>query len=427
MQRRNKILITFVALLCFGSVFAQDRIGSPYTRYGVGDLLSRNFGDSKAMGGTSLALNSGNKLYVANPASYAAIDSLRFVMEVGLTSAFKSMQTSSNQAVLSDINLDYLSFGFPVTKWWGASVGLLPYSNVGYDLMMTETYQGIDASYHYQGAGGLNQVYIGSSFNPFDGLSLGVNMNYMFGSIHRTNAVEFPSDVSGMINMTEKNSTYFSDVYFSVGMQYELHLKEDHDLNIGLVWENGSNLNAKRDLFVTNALSTLTSSPVDTLFYNGTEEGTVSLPMCIGGGLAYYYSDKLILAADYYLQDWSDAESFGETDSLGVSQRVSFGMEWTPEGRMSPGLDYWKKVRYRAGAFYNNTYLNFNNGETQINDFGISFGLGLPVKRSNTTFNLSLELGQRGSLENSLVREQYVVFGMNFTLSDIWFIKRKFD
>ncbi|MDA3911360.1 MAG: hypothetical protein PF448_08395 [Bacteroidales bacterium] len=427
MQKLIRWFFAFLALACVGSAFAQDRIGSPYTRYGVGDLLSRNFGDSKAMGGTSLALRSTNKLYVANPASYSAIDSLNFVMEVGLTAALKRMESENQNAVLNDFNLDYLSFGFPVTNWWGASFGLLPYSNVGYDLMSTESFQGLEANYHYAGSGGMNQAYFGSSFKLNKSLSLGVNVNYLFGSIHRTNAVTFSRDDPGMVNVTEKNSMYFSDFYLSLGLQYDWQLNDDNNLTLGLMWENNSELNAKQDLLVTNALSISSSAVIDTLLFQGDQEGTVTLPMSVGAGVAYEHSDKLILAADFYLQDWTNAQMFGETDSLGLSQRVSLGVEWTPDGKNSPGLKYWKKVRYRGGAYYNNTYLQFNQGDTQIDDFGISFGLGLPLKRSNTTFNLSLELGQRGSLQNNLVREQYLVVGMNFSLSDIWFIKRKFD
>lgn len=427
MQRLSKCILTLLAVLSVSVLFAQNRTGSPYTRYGVGDLLSRNFGDSRAMGGSSLAMRSPDKLYVANPASYSAIDSLHFVMELGLSSSFKQMQSGDQSVTMSDMNLSYLSFGFPVTSWWGASAGILPYSNVGYDLISTESSFGLDQEYNYYGSGGLNQAYIGNSFSPMKNLSLGININYMFGNIYQSNSVSFEGENEGMLDIIQKNSMYFSDFYFTFGAQYKWELNKNHSLTFGAIWENNNSLNAKRDLLVTNMLSDGGSSAIDTLEFVSDEEGSVTLPMSAGFGLSYQYKDVLTLAGDVYIQDWSDSEMFGETDSLGVSQRVSFGAEYTPDGKYSPSMKYLKKVRYRAGVYYNDTYLQFDQGKTKINDFGISFGLGLPMKRSNTTFNLSLELGQRGSLDNNLVREQYVMFGMNFTLSDIWFIKRKFD
>ncbi|PLX06787.1 MAG: hypothetical protein C0596_13870 [Marinilabiliales bacterium] len=68
-----------------------------------------------------------------------------------------------------------------------------------------------------------------------------------------------------------------------------------------------------------------------------------------------------------------------------------------------------------------------STGETAINDFGISFGLGLPMKRSRTSFNLSMELGQRGSLENNLIKENYAIIGISFNLAETWFVKRRID
>jgi hypothetical protein len=426
---QNKFKWVLGLLLVLGIIvesYSQDKIGSPYTRYGIGDLMSRSFGDSKAMGGTSLALQSGNKLNVSNPASYTSIDSLRFIMEIGLTGAYKTMQSGNQTAAFNDFTLDYLSFGFPITKWWGAAIGLLPYSNVGYDLVSSEIYNGYNTDFHYLGTGGINQVLIGNSFEPFENLSVGVNLNYLFGSIHRNNSVEFERDDTGLLNIYENNSMYFSDFYFSFGGQYIIHLNKNHRITLGAVWENNTPLNTRRYLLVTNSL-TSNNNPIDTLYFAGNETGKVTLPMSLGGGIAYHYSDKLTFAFDYYIQDWSESLIFGESDSLGNSQRVSFGGEWIPAGINSPGLKYWEKVKYRAGVYYNDTYLQFNQGETKIKDFGIGFGLGLPMKRSNTTFNISFEIGQRGTLENNFVKEQYAILGMNFSLSDIWFVKRKFD
>jgi hypothetical protein len=35
---------------------------------------------------------------------------------------------------------------------------------------------------------------------------------------------------------------------------------------------------------------------------------------------------------------------------------------------------------------------------------------------------VGLELGQRGTLKNNLVRERYFLFTLSFNLHDIWFI-----
>ena len=63
----------------------------------------------------------------------------------------------------------------------------------------------------------------------------------------------------------------------------------------------------------------------------------------------------------------------------------------------------------------------------QINDFGISFGLGLPIYRSNSTINISAEFGKRGTTKYNLVRENYAKFNLSANLHDLWFMSRKID
>ncbi len=409
---------------------AQDKTSSPYTRYGLGDLMTKNFGDSRAMGGTDLALRNGSKLYPANAASYSSIDSLHFVMEFGISASAKEMSSGTNNLskITTDFNLDYLSFGFPVTKWWGAAFGLVPYSNVSYNVITSDQSLGYPRDYHYQGNGGINQAFVGSSFKPIDNLSFGFNLNYLFGNIHQLNAVNFADSAEyGMVDITEERILYFNNFYFSGGVHYDYALAEDHRLTLGLACDINSVLNVNRTYLATSALSSKPDVIADTLEYNYKESGEINLPLNIGGGAAYHYKDVLTLATDFRYQDWTNAAIFGEQDSLGTGQRISLGVEYVPDGKNAPIMKYRRNIRYRMGAFFNDTYLEFDQGNTKVNNFGISFGLGLPLKRSNTTFNISLELGQRGSLKNNLVKENYAVLGVNFSFADIWFIKHKYE
>jgi hypothetical protein len=61
----------------------------------------------------------------------------------------------------------------------------------------------------------------------------------------------------------------------------------------------------------------------------------------------------------------------------------------------------------------------------------MSFGLGFPVpiKFTNASVNLGLELGQRGTTDNNLVQEKFIgiYFGLSLSPSVRWFQKRKYD
>jgi len=102
---------------------------------------------------------------------------------------------------------------------------------------------------------------------------------------------------------------------------------------------------------------------------------------------------------------------------------MNLGIEVTPDPDALRG--YFNRVHYRLGGYYSNSYLSIR-GE-QIKDYGITFGVGLPFKGTKTTFNLGMVLGQRGTLDNNLIKENYGIINLSFTLHDFWFFKRKFD
>ena len=64
---------------------------------------------------------------------------------------------------------------------------------------------------------------------------------------------------------------------------------------------------------------------------------------------------------------------------------------------------------------------------TEVNDFGMSFGVGLPMGKQLSNVNLGFELGKRGELNNGLIKENYLNFRLSLTLNDKWFNKRKLD
>ncbi|HOY39036.1 MAG: hypothetical protein KBB11_05195 [Bacteroidales bacterium] len=423
----NKLI--FVLFLITAAYLAEAQNSSPYSRYGLGDLNSRSFGPSRAMGGTAAAFSSGRNLNVVNPASIASVDSMCFIFEFGLESGIRYFKTTNPDlsALSNDTKLSYLAFGFPVTRWWASSIGIMPFSSVGYSIRSSDSTFNVPKYYYYEGSGGINQVYWGNAFLPFRNFRIGVNAYYLFGMQNRSNSVIFSDDSGAYVNVLEENIVYVNDFCFSAGLQYDFALGSKSKLSLGAVFSYPNNLNSRRDVLVTNSLSVGSSSTVDTIYNEDNQRGTVSMPLSAGGGLLYNFDDKLKLAFDYNMQNWSDAKFFNQSDSLGNSNCFRFGAEYLPAGPSRATSKYSQRVAYRFGAFYNNTYINFATYGEQIADFGISFGFGLPLNRSKTSFNISIELGQRGTTRNSLVRETYANLGVNLTLSDVWFIKRKFD
>ncbi|MBT8260753.1 MAG: hypothetical protein KJN82_05525, partial [Bacteroidia bacterium] len=136
---------------------------------------------------------------------------------------------------------------------------------------------------------------------------------------------------------------------------------------------------------------------------------------------------KWFVGADYTLLKTSQYSNPIFTNNSNAnfedSSTFALGGFFIPE--YSSFNKYLKRVVYRAGVHYGNTGLKIN--DESINEFGISFGVGLPVGRVFSNVNLGLELGQRGTTKANLVKENFLNFQLSLSLNDRWFVKRKYN
>ena len=79
-----KHLALTLLLGCAIGVSAQNGTMSPYSNFGYGLLRDHSTSGQRAMGGVGYAMNSGRQINAMNPASYAAIDTLTFIFDMGL-------------------------------------------------------------------------------------------------------------------------------------------------------------------------------------------------------------------------------------------------------------------------------------------------------------------------------------------------------
>ena len=427
-QCRPISVFTFVLLNIFllasGSSNAQTFTSSPYSRYGIGDVNQGSFSQNFAMGSTGIALSNPTFVNLLNPASYSFELT---VFEIGLKS--NSVQLSNDSLIQNSNNtsLAYLAFGIPLTKWWGVSFGLLPYSSVGYNIGNQEDRLNIGSvQYLYEGSGGINKAYIGNSFKIKEKFSVGFNASYLFGTLNKERRAIYDNSLVPF-NTRITNSTVISDFTFDFGVQYKQKLSEKWNLDLGAVYAAEDNINASNHfLAVTYKPGTVNDQIKDTVAFSIDEKGKITLPQSMGFGFSLQRGNNLLIAADYSMKDWSTYKSFGQTDSLKNSSQVSIGAHYTPDpNAVTTVSGYWKIIEYRVGIRYADTHLQLKN--TPIKEYGISFGTGLPLRRSRSVINIGFELGQRGTTESGLIKEQFINANFGITINDKWFKKRKYD
>jgi hypothetical protein len=474
------ILSLFIAHHCsFGQ---SSNTSSPYSRYGVGDLIGKGFAQGFALGGSHIALqNDSTQLFFinnGNPASYA--NTSLTTAELGLNYALMKLQNAKAENTAHSAALAYVSMAFPIKKWWGSSIGLIPFSSVGYSVSDHRILSAVgeEVEYRYEGSGGINQVYFGNAFKPLyglpgafikssrydtlrangqvdkireilkrrkraQGLSVGMNVSYLFGNIENSKRSIFPTSSTPYLNTRTVTSSRISDVFLDYGLQYaftidSLHgrdLKDNVKIMMGATFSAQTDVNARLDTLTYSYYygSSGNEELKDTVNLSADSKGKITFPLSFGFGLGFRKGDKWLAVADFAIQNWSSYRAFNQSQNLKNSMRISAGVQYTPNARYSPKslIDgYYKRVQYRIGGRYAKTALELKN--TQLNEYAVTVGAGLPVGRNFllqnfSMVNIGLEFGQRGTISNGLIRERFMKVTVGFTINDRWFVKPKID
>lgn len=387
------------------------------------------------MGGLGLAYRSNRQINYLNPASYTAQDTLSFLFDFGMIGSRSAYETEDQSFSSGNINIDHIAISFPITRWLVTSIGVRPYSYVGYDikeeiLISGIFQQSVNSDLIFQGNGGLNQFNIGAGIQPLKNLSVGFNMNYVFGSIERSKYLRFPFNPE-YSEVSIETTLEFSDLVFDLGLQYRLRLTEQLDITLGGIYQNRTGIGIRKIISkYANYSEGQPGAFKDSLLFTPNlliegidQEDQFYLPALYGAGFILNYRDRFLFGADFYRQNWEPVNIFDETEPLRQTNEFIAGFEITPDPEALRG--YYNKINYRLGAYYSSYYLELRNH--QLKDYGITFGVGLPFKNSKTSFNFAVELGQRGTTEDNLIRERYANLLISVTLHDVWFLKRKFD
>ena len=418
------ILSTILAIAFCVCAHAQNEISSPYSKYGYGLPSNITSGAYDAMGKVGYAMQNPYLINFKNPASYVAFDSLSFIADASFSIYSSTLKTTEVTQKTTFARPSYITLGLPVTRHWRTSAGILPFSNLGYNIADSKLLNdNVTATYNYKGSGGLLQLYWGNAFKICKGLSIGLNASYLFGRLNYTKTAEF--DGSYFFNTMVDNTTQVDGLYLSGGIQYFATVKGTHTIGFGLVYENSAFIKTRNRILTYNYEGTGASASLnDTMAYSE-NKGKMQTPQTLGGGFSYQYRDKWLVTADVTWQDWAHYYLNGnDNGTLQDAITISAGLQFVPN---SASTNYLNKVRFRAGFRYCTGQINVN--DHTINDFSVSVGLGFPLKmyNSNSSLGILFEYGQMGTIQNELLRENYFRFSLHFTLQEKWYQRVKLE
>jgi hypothetical protein len=408
----KKILFAF-AIIATNLFYGQENTASPYSFYGVGITKFKGTNDIISMGGLTVYSDSIH-VNLLNPASYGG--QLLTGFAVGGTTKVYDFKSKTDNQSAKKTSIDYIYLAVPITNKIGLVAGLMPQTSVGYrfenDLRNTT-----GDFKRFSGNGGLNNVFLGTGYKLTKNFSIGLEAQYLFGTI-TTNSLFVKNSI--LLGSAENDESSLGGFALNLGLNYDYKFSNKLDFKSVLTFSPQSNITSKN----TRRLSTVNiaadgsqteSNGVDINIANS----TLTLPskLTVGAGLG---NRKWFVGADLTLKG-----SGSQLNRFAANNNVTYtsGTKITLGGFYIPKYDsyksYLERITYRAGIRYENTGMVINT--VNINDTAINLGLGFPLQNAFSQVNLGFEFGRLGTTTKNLIREDYFSLNIGLLFNDKWF------
>ena len=407
-------LIIILSVLFVSDLLAQNI--SPYTRYGIGDILYTYSSRSLSMGHSGSAIINRNFVSITNPASWSSLSTTRIEFSYALD--LSQLNTSNDSRIYRQGDFKGFTFAFPVSSDYGIGVamGLIPYSRMHYsvqELIQNDPVVESDYIQNLKGEGGLSKIFIGTSYKlPFD-IILGATFDYYFGNLEYNSQLIFPDN--------SQRPTEYKLIYSPTGIGTTLGvitpdmsglLKNDIFSNLRL----GISMNLIPEINTDSILTTKSNTFVDTVAEGKTK---MKIPSRFTLGSAVTLSDEYILSLDYSFQPWQDFKFTPINEqNLRNAQKISLGFEFQPKFRL--GMTFWEQILWRFGLSYEQTQYSIRNNN--LNQYSVSGGFSLPFGQANS-LDFAVEYATRGTKDSNLIMENFIRFNIGFSFGDVWFTR----
>ncbi len=423
----KNLSVVITILFCVQS-FAQKADSSPYSALGIGNEVEAKTVEEMSMGGIgTTGLN--DHLSFSNPASYASLTLTRYTLAAENRAFWFNDENGSDNS--SNAYLSYLGIGIPLGDKAGFAFGLQQNSTIGYTIT-ENTYDENDELIQaglYEGDGGTNRVFFGFGYEVIKNFSLGLEGKYIFGKTERS-VISQTRDIH--LATKYKIEGGINGFGLKAGAIYKMEVKPSLFVNFGTSIEFKNDLDFDADEYLYSVSIAGTESPRDTIL-DISSKGVYKTPLKTNLGVSIGNPLKWSVGVDYSFRNAIEINGslVGHNPKLQYdnASKLAIGGYYVP--RHNSISSYWQRVSYRGGVRIENTGVMVNGSTTgseftSINDYGISFGLGLPIGRFSK-IDTSFEYGQLGTTSNGLTKESYFNFRIGLAFGDKWFGRRQIN
>lgn len=410
-----KRFLPLIAILMGLVASGQEHTSSPYSFFGVGLPNFNGSAKNRSMEGLSISSDSIH-LNFNNPAALGDLQLTNYTM--GGTHTITHIENQDTKERSRNTSFDYAALAIPAGKL-NFAFGLAPYSAVGYELE-----ENTSASRSlYKGSGGINKVFLSFGYQLKKNLRVGIEGNYNFGKI-KNNRRLFQEDIQ--YGTREKNRSDLSGFKFKIGAQYERKISRKLNLKTSAYYSPKTRMTSKNKRELATIVMT---SPDNEAVVNERKlnqpKTKFDLPSDFRAGAGIGKKRKWFVGLEY--------ENIGKLDYTNTSfdiDNVNFksANAYRLGGYFTPNrldvTNYLNRITLRAGVRYQELGMRINNED--LDEFGISFGLGLPAGEFLSNINIGAEYGQRGTTSSGLIKENFVNIFIGLSFNDKWFREKRY-
>ncbi len=406
--------LALILLFSIFSIYAQDGSYSPFSYYKFGDQVEKQTVENLSMG----HLNVYNDTLHYNFMLPSSLANLKLV-NYSVASAFDVylLKSGNIQGRAGVFMVPYVTLGVPVGKRGGIGFGFKPYSTSGYLIMKELENEKIAKT----GEGGLNRVFVAAGLKLYKGLNAGISYNYYFGN-KIARFIHYKQDVYAISRQVDNAVYSGSNLDFSMDLTHFFNRKYYfqaallYTLPVKIISENTSTLEISDSSYGRERIVRTMNLRQDTTLQ--------FIPAGYSIGFGFGMKRKWYAGVEWQTEKWSGYQNdFFTSDKVSYKNAsvLKMGGFWLPDFRSH--VKYYKRITYKAGFYYKNGDLVFDN--QPVNEFGMSFGLSLPMNYYFSAVNIGLEYVKRGGPD--LISEKIIKLKIGLSFKDKWFVKRKIN
>lgn len=438
MQKHKTLLLAAILIIAGITAKAQD-IYSPFSIQGLGQLQNQNQVHVIGQGGVGIGLSDSIRFSLKNPATSSY---LRFTtFEMSAKANFNTVNSPIGSGNYNNIGFNYMALGFPLSKkhGWAAVFGILPYSSYGFRSFTDST--GVGRSEGHLFSGSTSKAFLNVAGRVVKNLSFGVQVGYLFGKLSYRHSIDYPyssenantqSDNSFQINGLNINGGlhYKKRVYDTIKVyttpdstKFKKIVKYLGTLELGFTYNSAGFNKTKIERFAVSYINLGSSITIpDTVLPFSSSTQSFSLPVGLGFGLLYSFNYKYRIGLDIETTNWSNFDFPLTFYKPSNALSISFGGTYL--NSLQSNSSFLARTEFRAGMNYTQSYLSLS--DKQLNSKSLSFGIGLPIRKTQSRINFGMEMGGIGN-SNTEINENFVNFYLGFTVNEQWFNKRKIN